>query len=78
MDITYSKNNIVRIAKTVSLLQGVLRDSGPSGCEGDYKTVQHCAVQQWYNVASTECGNVLTLKYFDSTFRYLDSIFAVC
>jgi len=78
MDIAYSKSNIVRIDKTVSLLRGALRDSGPSGCEGDYKTVQYCAIQQWYNVASTECVNVLTPEYFDSTFRYLYSIQLQC
>ena len=46
MDIAYSKSSIVRIDKTVSLLRGALRDSGPGGCEGDYKTVQYCAIQQ--------------------------------
>ena len=27
-------------------VRGALRDSGPRGCEGDYKTVRYCAIQQ--------------------------------
>ena len=42
------------------------------------KTVQYCAIEQWYTVTSTECVNVLTPEYFDSTFRYLYSIQLQC